>query len=65
MDNLVDCKHCGARTPSENFNCIYCGKVIFENSGFLGRLRYGRSHFYTVILALIIVLAFFLWYVIW
>jgi len=64
-DDLIVCKHCGAQTPEDNFNCIYCGEVIYEDSGFLGGLKYGRSRLYTMLIACLILLAFFLWYVIW
>ena len=64
MNELKVCKYCGAKTPVENFNCIYCGSAIFEDSGFLGRLRYGKGGLYILIIAGIVLLAFFLWYVI-
>lgn len=61
---LVACKYCGARTPSDNFNCIYCGSAIFENSGFLGRLRYGKGGLYFILITLFIVISFIIWFVI-
>ena len=64
MNGYKICKYCGAKTPAANFNCIYCGRAIYEDSGFLGKLRYGSGGLYILIIAGIVISAFLLWYVI-
>ena len=62
MSGLVKCKYCGAETPEENFNCIYCGEVIFEDSGFLGRIKFGKSKLFLYIVVGVLLFSFFIWY---
>jgi len=62
MCKLTVCRHCGEKTPAENFNCIYCGSPVFEDSGFLGKLRYGKSRIYLTLIAIVVIIAFIIWY---
>ena len=63
MNELKICKYCGAKTPAENFNCIYCGSAIFEDSGFLGKMKYGHGGLYLSLIAIIVIISFVIWFV--
>ncbi|MDP8237311.1 MAG: hypothetical protein P9M08_13090 [Candidatus Erginobacter occultus] len=60
-DELVECPHCGASTPSENLNCIYCGDRLPLPVGFISSLLAGWKGRAGIILIAAVLFVFLLW----
>lgn len=60
-EELVECPHCGAATPSENLNCIYCGERLPLPVGFLSSLLEGWKGRVGIILVVLVLVVFLLW----
>lgn len=58
---FVECPSCGAATPSENLNCIYCGERLPLPVGFLSSLLVGWKGRSGIILIVLVLFAFLLW----
>jgi hypothetical protein len=61
MEGYVTCPYCGGETPSENFNCIYCGNPIPRSLGVFSGMRYGGKGIFFLIVAAAVLLGFLLW----
>lgn len=60
-EEFVDCPHCGASTPTENLNCIYCGERLPFPVGFLSSLIVGWKGRAGIILIAVVLIVFLLW----
>ncbi len=60
-EELVECPNCGASTPSENLNCIYCGERLSIPVGFLSSLLTGWKGRAGIILIAAVLIVFLLW----
>ena len=58
VDENIECPHCKAMTPPENFNCIYCGEPMPDQVGTLSTMRYSFKGCLAALIALIAILAF-------
>jgi hypothetical protein len=58
---FVDCPRCGASTPTENLNCIYCGERLPLPVGFLSSLIAGWKGRAGIILIAVVLIVFLLW----
>jgi hypothetical protein len=58
---IVECPSCGASTPSENLNCIFCGARLPLPVGFLSSLLAGWKGRVGIILIAVVLIVFLLW----
>ncbi len=60
MDGHTNCQACGASTPKENLNCIYCGEILPLPVGVLSGLKYSYKGWLAAVIALVTIIAFLL-----
>ena len=56
----MNCPACGAPTPKENLNCIYCGEILPLPVGVLSGLKYSFKGWLAAVIALVTIIAFLL-----
>lgn len=60
MEGYIRCPACGAETPGENFNCIFCSAPLPSTAGVFGAMRYGWKGFFWAGAALLLILSLLL-----
>ncbi len=60
------CGHCGFPVyDDESLSCPYCGRLLDRSAGFVSGLTRGRTRWFGVLVAILLLIGLLLWLVGW